>query len=62
MFKTAVDHGAKGVVCSNPLTYALDSAKRKELESIDEMRNRGGTDSEIDIRWTVVFRLEKRGI
>jgi len=57
-----VDRGAKGVVCSNPGKCAADSARRRELGSLDEMRKRGDADSAIELRRISVFRYETTGI
>jgi hypothetical protein len=43
-------------------TWAVDSARRRELGSLDEMRMRGDADSGSEIPRIPVFRYETSGI
>jgi hypothetical protein len=58
----AVDQETKGVVCSNPGKWAVDSARRRDLGSLDEMQKSCDADSGIEIRRISVFRYETTGI
>jgi hypothetical protein len=55
-FKVVVDRGAKRVVGSNSGKCTVDSARRGELGSLDEMRKSGDTDSGNEISRISIFR------
>jgi hypothetical protein len=56
------DRRIKGVVCSNPGKCGVDSARKRELGSLDEMRKPAGADLGIEIPRISIFRYETSGV